>query len=433
MLIGGAVIDRLNNLPIKDWDIEVYGLSLSQIEACLTSLGLPANMVGKSFGVIKTRLVIDGETVEVDLSVPRRDNKIGIGHKGFEVELDPTMTPKEAGQRRDLTINSMYFNLHTEQLVDPFNGLDDLKLGRVKATDPAKFAEDPLRVLRIMQLFPRKMSHGFVEPATMRLCQSLVDSFSELPSERLLEEFNKLLLKAGKPSLGLNFLRECGWIVHFPELADLINCPQNPKHHPEGDVWIHTGMVLDNAAQLRSQVPEKWRLAYMYGALLHDVGKPCTTVLPECTAYGHDSKGMPIARAFMERLTNDKDLIEKVVTIVGLHMRAGQLTAADAGINAWKRLHNKCRLDILGWMSKADSAGRTGRSLQDKHLPSEKCFELFKSLGDKKIPMLVTGKDLIQRGWKPSPAFGVELKRLYEMQLDGMSREELLQQITNDV
>ena len=418
MLIGGAVIDSIKGLPIKDWDIEVYGLDLTVIEKVLTDEGYNYNAVGKSFGVLKTKMEINGELVEVDLSIPRTENKIGVKHTDFEITLNPYMTPKEAGRRRDLTINSMYKNLHTDEIVDPFNGLEDLQNGIIRITDEETFVEDPLRVLRIMQLLPRKGK--VVDSKTMELCQTMVDEFVHLPGERVFEEFCKLLLKAEKPSLGFEFLRESAWIVHFPELNNLIDCPQNPDWHPEGDVWVHTMMVLDNAAKLRKHLPEELKLAYMFGALLHDIGKPDTTVLPLCTAHGHDAVGADLSLVFMKRLTNNSRLIEHVEQIVKLHMIPGQLYRSDSKVASWKRLHNKFRLDVLGWISKADSSGRTGRSIKDVHEVSEKCFKLFSEFGEKVIEPIVKGRHLIALGMKPGPDFSVVLSKAYELQLEGM-------------
>ncbi|MDB2686179.1 HD domain-containing protein [Mariniblastus sp.] len=418
MLIGGAVSDSIKGLPIKDWDIEVYGLDLSVIESILTEEGRKFDVVGKSFGVLKTFMEVDGEIVDVDLSVPRAENKIGVGHKDFAILLDPNMTPTEAGRRRDLTINSMYRNLHTDEIVDPFNGLEDLNKGIIRVTDEQTFVEDPLRVLRIMQLLPRKGK--VVDPKTMELCQTMVDEFVHLPNERVFEEFVKLLLKAEKPSLGFEFLKESGWIIHFPELNDLIDCPQNPEWHPEGDVWAHTMLVVDNAAQLRKHLPEELQLTYMLGALLHDIGKPATTVLPACTATGHAEVGAELSLEFMKRLTKDAKLKRDVRQIVKLHMQPGSLFRADAKVGAWKRLHNKFRLDVLAWISKADSAGRTGRSIEDVHEVSEKCFELFAEFGASAIEPIVKGRHLVAMAMTPGPGFKAILDQAYELQLDGM-------------
>jgi len=421
LLIGGAVIDTIQSRIVKDWDIEIYGLSLVDILSTLKELGHSFKLEGVSFGVIITK--IGG--VDIDLSVPRRENKIGVGHKRFNIELDSMMTPKEAALRRDLTINSMYRDLHTGELIDPYNGLKDLHAGILRATNPDTFVEDPLRVLRIMQLLPRK--GRVVEYDTKVLCSTIIDSFSELSKERVFEEFKKLLLKAERPSMGLEFLKECGWLVHFPELLDLIGCEQNPEWHPEGDVWVHTLMVLDNAAQLRRHVPEEYRLAYMFAALLHDIGKPSTTD-KDLRSPKHDTAGIPLAKTFMERITDNKFLLELVPKLVGLHMRPGQLSSGNAKLSAWKRLHLLCRLDLLGWLSKADSAGRTGRSIRDKHLPSERCFQFHTSFPEK-IKPLVKGRDLIQAGMTPSPKFTTILNTAFELQLEGWNKENILKRI----
>lgn len=437
LLVGGAVIDSILNIPVKDWDIEVHGISLSDLKNFLASNNISFQEVGKKFGVLTCTL----QEISVDLSIPRRENNIGIGHKDFQIELDPNMSIEEAAMRRDLTINSMAKDLFTGELHDPFNGMKDLREGRIKAINPETFVEDQLRVLRIMQLLPRKGK--FVDTDTLFLCKTLVHDFvpdvfvedklvrkGTIPRERLFEEFTKLLLKANKPSLGLNFLKESTWLVHFPELAVLIECEQNQEWHPEGDVWNHTLMVVDNAATLRDQVPEKDRLAFMFGALLHDMGKPVTTT-SDLRSPGHDAKGVFVARRFMERLTNNVDLIEKVCNLVRFHMIPGQLDRDEAKKSSWKRLHNRSDLNLLGFLSKCDSAGRTGRSLNDPHSPSERCWELLEEFGVEPIKPLVMGKDLINLGLKPGPQFGKILSQLYEAQIEDetLSKEDLIKLI----
>lgn len=417
-LVGGAVIDLLEGRTPKDLDFEIFGLSFKTIERQLLLMELPVSTVGQSFGVIKT--VMDGE--DIDLSLPRTENKIGVGHTGFDVFPDPTLDVETAARRRDLTINAISVNVLTGEIVDPFNGREDLANGVLRATDPETFVQDPLRVLRIMQLLPRK--GRVVAPETVELCRKMVNTFHELPKERVFTEWEKLLLKADRPSMGLEFLRDCGWLAHFPELSDLIGCEQNPEWHPEGDVWTHTCMVLDNAAQLRDQLPEEDRLTFMLAALLHDVGKPSTTT-PDLSAHGHDAAGVPLAVSFLERMTNNSRLMQDVPNLVGLHMRPGQLTSSNAGDGAWKRLSRKVDMNVLGFLSKADSAGRTGRNVMtDVHRPSELCFEWAQW---EEFEPILKGRDLLALGLTPGPVFGEILNFAFELQMDGNeNREELL-------
>jgi tRNA nucleotidyltransferase (CCA-adding enzyme) len=422
MLIGGAVIDVILNKEIKDWDIEVYNLSYQELINILNELNLSVSLVGKSFGIIKTKI----NDIEIDLSIPRTENKIGVGHTDFKVILNPYFTPKEAGLRRDLTINSMYKNLHTGEIVDPFGGLNDLNEGIIRATNNETFKEDPLRVLRIMQLLARKGK--IVAKETIELCQSMVNDFNYLPSERVFEEFKKLLLKSDKPSLGLQFLKDSDWLIHFPELYNLIGCQQNPIYHPEGDVWTHTLLVIDNAASIRNNIPEDLQLAFMCTALLHDVGKPSTTI-EDLTSYGHDKAGIEIAEKFMLRLTNETKLINDIKLLVELHMRVGQLYIGNANILGWKRLHNKLRLDVLGWLNMCDFKGRLGQSMSEKHEPAEQAFIYFKKFGEKKIAPIVKGGELILLGWKEGAELGADLKYAFELQMDGLTKEEIIKDL----
>lgn len=428
-LIGGAVIDSILGNDIKDWDVEVYGLSLADIESALTKNSLNADMVGASFGIIKTQY--DG--LDIDISIPRKENRIGKGHRGFDVEFDPCMTPKEAGLRRDLTINSMYMDIETGEIVDPFGGMKDLQNGVIRATNSDTFVEDPLRVLRIMQLLPRKGK--VVDSDTVDLCRSIVDEFAYLPKERVFEEFSKLLTKASRPSLGLEFLKNSGWIVHFPELENLIGCEQNPEWHPEGDVWNHTLAVVDYAASLRDSLPKEWRLAYMFGCLLHDVGKVAVTAT-DLTSNGHDTAGGPLAYAFMTRLTNNTQLIDRVVSIVVNHMTCGQLAMQGSKIAAYKRLHNRLRLDVAAMVSKADSCSRYVNSgTVIEHLPSKLAMQYFNEFGTETIKPVLMGRHLVEAGLKPGIKFKQLLNEAYEMQIEYNINEPtvLLQMVLKEI
>jgi tRNA nucleotidyltransferase (CCA-adding enzyme) len=414
-LIGGGVIDIIKDREVKDWDIEVFNLTIDQVKAALDSACVNYKETGKQFGVIKTKWL----DYELDISIPRRENSIGVGHNDFCVRVDPTLKPYEAALRRDLTINSMYIDLHNFELVDYFGGKRDLDEGLLMCTDEDTFVEDPLRVLRVMQLLSRKGEYVALE--LVRLCRSMAtqEIFDSLSKERVYEEFNKLLTMNGKPSLGLQFLVDCDWIKFFPELEEMVGCPQNPKHHPEGDVWEHTKRVVDQAHASLYQVPQKWQLPLMYGALLHDVGKPVALDPEDLTTRGHDNYGYHIAQEFMSKITNNHEVSNRACRIVREHMQPYFLSSGGAKDGAWRRLHNKVRLDVMAVMSWSDHMSRKGEEL-DFHQPSYLCREYFKKIGTagKKIPAILQGRYLINREMKPGPDFKLILDRAYDIQIE---------------
>jgi tRNA nucleotidyltransferase (CCA-adding enzyme) len=437
LLVGGAVIDVMNNRRPKDWDIEVFGLSFARLEDIFSDKG--AKMVGRQFGILK--LAADKcDGLDVDLNVPRRDNHIGKGHSDLMVDLDPSMSFEEGCRRRDFSINAMAVNLSTGELIDPFGGRLDLSLGILRATDSELFVQDPLRALRAMQLLARKCGpHGRVEESTMNIIRGMSDAFSHLAKERVHEEFRKLLMKAESPSIGLQFLRDSGWISNFPELEALIECGQHPEWHPEGDVWTHSLHTVDSAAWVRDNesLPEGWSEAFMFGTMCHDVGKPATTVTPKMvadgdfpeerlwTAHGHDRAGIPVVESFLRRMTNEKSLIEKTASIVGEHMQPWNLFQGEAKKAGWRRLHNRIRLDVLGWMCKCDSCGGPHVHIGDpdfEHKTSEMCWDHFSEFGADPIEPILMGRHLIQAGVKPGEHFTPMLKAAFEAQLDNDSR-----------
>jgi tRNA nucleotidyltransferase (CCA-adding enzyme) len=435
-LVGGAVIDLLEGRQPKDWDIEVFRISFESLADMFADKG--ANLVGAQFGIIKLSAKECGG-LDIDINVPRRDNHFGKGHNDLLTEFDPTMTLEEAAKRRDFTINAMAFDLSTGELIDPFGGRADLSAGILRATDSELFIQDPLRGLRAMQLLARKCGpDGRVDTHTMGLIRGMSDAFPALAKERVHEEFRKLLMKAERPSVGLSFLRDSGWISHFPELNNLIGCEQHPEWHPEGDVWVHSLHTVDSAAWVRdhANLPEGWEEAFMFGTLCHDVGKPSTTVTPRMvaegempkerlfTAWGHDRAGMPIVESFLKRMTNNKSLIEKTTSIVGEHMQPFNLMQGEAKTPAWKRLHNRIRLDVLGWMCKCDSCGSPFVNIGDpdfEHKTSELCFNHFGDLGAEPVAPILMGRHLIEAGVKPGRHFKAMLDRAFEAQIDDPS------------
>jgi tRNA nucleotidyltransferase (CCA-adding enzyme) len=444
MLVGGAVIGMLQGREPKDWDLEVFGLDYDRV------LGLFADFhakeVGRAFGIVK--VTIDGE--DIDINLPRKDNKVGAGHRGFEVDVDSNMSVAEAARRRDFTINAMALDLVTGELHDPFGGRADLEAGILRATDPQLFVQDPLRALRAMQLLARKAKT--VDRKTLALIRGMSRHFSELPKERLHEEFRKLLLKADRPSVGLAFLRESGWLPHFPELEAMIGCEQREEWHPEGDVWAHSLLAADAAAQVRHLVPDHLREAFVFGTFLHDAGKPATTITAQMirardpyvmqvaasagkdpsdlllTAYGHDMAGMDPAASFLRKLTDSPKLIKAVQGIVGLHMQPWNLYGGNAGLGAYARLSRKASefglpLSILGHVCRCDACATgfnrrlIGGQPDFEHATSERLFDAASTLDQKSsLTPKVQGRDLIARGYKPGPEMGKILKRAIELQ-----------------
>ena len=310
LVVGGWVRDRLLGRDAKDYDVEVQKLDLEKLEAGRRSLG-PVVGVGKSFGVLKVA------GTDADVSLPRRESKTGPGHRGFDVALDPGLPFDKAVLRRDLTVNTLGMDPLSGELFDPLRGRRDLEAGVLRAANPAAFGEDPLRGLRVARFAAQLNMSADVE--LIDLCRGL--DLSELPGERMFEEFSRLLLKAPQPAVGFNVLRETAMLRFFPELAALDGVPQDKEWHPEGDVWVHTLMVLDQAAALRSGNPDT-DLPLMFGALCHDFGKPATTVTDEfgrVRSPEHEGAGEAPVRTFLERLKAPALLTNQVVALTRHH------------------------------------------------------------------------------------------------------------------
>jgi tRNA nucleotidyltransferase (CCA-adding enzyme) len=414
LLVGGWVRDAVMGLESKDYDFEVHGLDLARLESVLASFG-EVMAVGKSFGVLRVK------GLDIDFSLPRRDSKTGRGHRGFLVEIDPSLGFEEAARRRDLTINSMGFDPLTGELLDPHGGREDIRRRVLRATDPARFGEDSLRALRAAQFRARFE----MEPdAVLRAACAALD-LSDLPGERILDELRKLLLKARRPSLGLEFLRETGLLRFFPELAAMVGVPQDPEWHPEGTVWEHTLLVVDEAAGARTGEEDE-DLAVLLGALLHDVGKPSTTVVEggRIRSPSHEDAGVPIARAFLERLRASNDLIERVAALVKHHLAPAQFLQGEASPKAYRRLARKLEAAgvnarILHRVALADHLGRTTEEALRRIFPAGDEFlrraeEL--AVEEKGVKDVVLGRHLIARGHTPGPWFGKVLAACREVQ-----------------
>ena len=291
------------------------------------------------------------------------------------------------------------------------------KSNRSNRSTSDQFAEDPLRVLRAMQFIARfDLSPA---PETLALCRQIEPE--DLPRERIFEEWKKFLLKGTRCSAGLFFLRDCGWLQYFPEIAALDGCPQDPEWHPEGDVLTHTALCLD--AYARERTGEEWEdLVVGLAVLCHDFGKPATTIEEDgrIKSPAHESVGVEPARTFLERLTTQRDLIEQILPLVRDHMSPSHLYKGDAGDGAIRRLARRVdRIDRLVRVVRADRQGMGGRArdMDDCAWLLERAEAL--AVIDARPEPLVMGRHLIEMGATPGVYFKAILEACYEAQIDG--------------
>lgn len=410
LVVGGSVRDAVLGRPAGDLDIEVYRIEPAKLVELLGD-EFELNLVGEAFGVIKIK------HIPIDVSIPRREAKIGRGHRGFLVDSDPEMSVREAALRRDFTINAMAFDPLTGELIDPFRGCRDLKRGVLKHTS-VRFVEDPLRVLRAMQFAAR--FDLTVAGETVELCSSIEPE--GLAPERVFGEWKKLVVEGVRPSRGLEFLRSSGWTVYYPELHALIGSEQDPGFHPEGDVWNHTLAAMDGFARERSGDPRE-DLVVGLAVLCHDFGKPGTTEVVDerIRSFGHEEAGEPPTREFLGRMTRERDLIENVVALVAEHMKVQALYDAGASDRAIRRLARRVgRIDRLVRVARADRLGIAREPRDD--FPAgrwllERAGEL--EVRDAAPKPIVQGRHLLEMGYSPGPLFGEILDACYEAQLDG--------------
>ncbi|MCS6841261.1 MAG: HD domain-containing protein [Roseiflexus sp.] len=416
LLVGGAVRDLLLGLPPTDIDVEVYGIDGQTLATALASFGR-VDAVGRSFGVLKVRLA----GYEVDVTLPVRRHPVDDDDEpGTLPEYDPSLTPREALARRDFTINALALT-PSGDLIDYFGGRADLE-ARVLRHTSAAFGDDPLRVLRAMQFAARFNMR--LAPETAALCRTLLPASAGLPRDRIWREWHKWATLGACPSAGLRVLDESGWLALYPELAALQGCPQHPRFHPEGDVWVHTLCVCDAAARIaeRDALDARDRAVLMFAALCHDLGKPPTTVIEEDgipRSPGHAAAGVPLTQTFLARI-GAPHWIERLVTplvrehLVHLHtpptprvVRRLANRLAPAPLVQWERL------------VEADASGRPP-------MPPERPAVAFLAIAEaegaarNRPAPLVRGRDLIAAGVAPGPRLGEMLRRAYEAQLDGV-------------
>jgi tRNA nucleotidyltransferase (CCA-adding enzyme) len=414
LIVGGWVRDRLMSRQSKDIDLEVFGVDARSLRELLAPLGR-VEAVGESFQVYKVGTI--------DVSLPRRESKVARGHRGFNVTGDPTMTIAEAARRRDFTINAIAFDPLTGEYVDPFDGRTDIARRRLRVVDPVRFPDDSLRVLRALQ-FAARLEFELDDEARDLCGQMALD---DLAPERVWGEIEKLL-SAPRPSVGFALAMDLGVTARlFPELQALAGCPQEPEWHPEGDVWVHTLQVVDEARTRVDDLSRPQRLAVMLGALCHDFGKPSTTAVIDgrIRSMDHEEQGVAPTLTFLDRLMvrsiDSYDVRHQVVGLVAQHLKPGAWFKVrdEVGDGAFRRLALKVDLELLARVAKADCLGRApgrfdctamdwfvarARTLGVEHQPP---------------PPILLGRHLLALGLPPGPRIGEILRAIYEQQLDG--------------
>lgn len=417
-LVGGCVRDRLLGKKVNDFDVEIFGLSHEKVASVLSS-AFKIDMVGSSFGVFKLH------GLDVDVALPRRETKLGLGHKAFSVEFDEKITLREAAARRDFTVNAVYMDPVSGEVTDPWNGTEDLSRKILRHVSE-HFTEDPLRVLRGMQ-FAARFSFSPASETTA-VCRTMKSE--NLPPERLFGEWRKMLVKGVKISAGLDFLRRTDWIRYYPELQSLIGCEQEKAWHPEGDVWNHTLHCLDAFAAMRPEKTDPHEETVVgFAVLCHDFGKPKATFYDpskkKIRSVGHDELGVEPTLSFLSRLTNEERVLKEVPPLVRFHMRPFAMWKDKSSDGAVRRLAAKVgRIDRLLRVAAADDSGRPPYPSEPEHLEWLRRKALRLEVESSKPKPVLKGRDLIKRGMKPGAAFGRILKKCYDAQLDGVFTDE---------
>lgn len=415
--VGGYVRDALLHRENKDVDIEVHGISPQCLEEILDSLGQRI-AIGESFGIFNLK------GYSLDIAMPRKEELRGQGHKDFDIFVDPFIGTESAARRRDFTFNALMQDVLTGEIVDHFGGVADLESGVLRHVNDKSFAEDPLRVLRAAQ-FAARFEFRVAEE-TVELCRGM--KLEHLPRERIEGELKKALLKADRPSIFFEVLREMDQLdVWFPEVKALIGLEQNPVYHSEGDVWNHTMMVLDEAAKLRDRAENPYW--FMLSALTHDFGKAVCTEMSDGVlhAYRHEVEGIPVADGFLRRITLETKLIEYVLNLVELHMKPNTVAGARSAVKTTNRMFDQA-VDPEGLicLGLADDRGRITQAPATNH--EAFLYERLAIFRELMARPYVMGRDLIEAGLRPGVEFTEILHHAHKLRLAGVPKESALKQ-----
>lgn len=408
LFAGGCVRDRVLGFEPKDFDI-----ATSATPDQVTALFPGSNEVGAHFGVV----IAKHEGHHVEIATFRTDGCYLDSRRPTSVSFS---TPEEDAQRRDFTINGLFEDPESGEVIDYVGGLDDLKAGVLRAIgDPAaRFREDALRLLRAVRFSTRL---GFlIDPATHSAIVACADLLARISPERIRDEFSKILTNPRRAG-GLELLVETGLIRHIvPEVLAMIGCEQPPQFHPEGDVFVHTRIMLD---MLAPDAPLELCLA----VLLHDIAKPpCRTydeVAGRIRFNGHDAVGAEMTEQILRRLRYPNHTIELVAPMVARHMQF--MAVQQMRTARLKRFMSTPRFDLELELHRVDCASSNGLTDNYEYVTAKAAEFAAQPLIP---PPLVSGRDLITMGQTPDPRFREWLEAVQTEQLEGRitTREEAL-------
>jgi tRNA nucleotidyltransferase (CCA-adding enzyme) len=387
LLVGGWVRDALMGQSPKDADIEVFGIQPDDLRKLLRRFGR-VGCVGESFRVYKLSWHdqdADKERHELDVSIPRRDRKVGEGHKGFEIEGDPFASFEDAARRRDFTINAIGCDPLTGELLDPYGGCADLAARRLRMVDAAHFGEDSLRVLRAMQFAARlELS---LDADLVALCQAT--ELSDLPRERIWTEWEKLLLKAQRPSLGLRAAQELGILS---KLFPLLHAEMRLR----GEAVCER---VDRAAVERAALPVEQQVTLLLVAICLSLQK--SALLEWLEALGLFTLNRYDVRENALRLHENSAQVREL-------WETREQADTDARL---RRLSVRCTPRLLYHLARAQSENEAAEWFLTK-------VQELDVLDGPPEPFL-KGRHLIEMGVKPGPQMGELTRAVYEKQLDG--------------
>lgn len=422
-IVGGTVRNLYiqETLVSHDLDVEVYHLSVEQLQQILSQFGI-VNEVGKSFGILKV-----SSLPSIDFALPRKEINMGTKHTDIEVIVNPDMDLKIAASRRDITMNAMLYEYKTGRILDFYHGKDDINKKTIRMVNKNTFKEDPLRVLRVAR-FVAKYQFT-VEDETKQFCQQMVraNMLETVSNERVYEEYSNILLTS-KPSDGFLFLSEIGALPKY--LEDLKVTKQRLDYHPEGNVWNHIMLVIDLAALSKQKASNP--LAFMWSCLLHDIGKPKSTTSTG-SAPKHHLVGVDVFNTYGSSLIQSKKMRKYIKVMIKNHMELMNMARNNARDRVYYRLLKEIDgifpIEDLILMTKCDKLGRLRDGSESMKVLDSYLQDKIQRLGKKALVPCVDGEVLISLGYQPSIEFSNILDDAYTMQMQGRNKEDIIKEI----